>query len=95
MCYLDNRWIFRETKEKVRARKEEGCTTVEMECSALAACAKFRNVKFGQFFFTADILAEVEAYDERAWGDQSLKPALLLSARISQQNYKILCCIYW
>lgn len=41
--------FYRETKEKVKGRKEEGCTTVEMECSALAACAKFRNVKFSQF----------------------------------------------
>lgn len=77
--------FFRETKDKVKARREEGCTTVEMECSALAACAKFRNVKFGQFFFTADSLAETEAYDERAWGDRSLLPALLLSLDIAAE----------
>ena len=31
--------FFRETKEKVAYRKSEGCSVVEMECSALAACA--------------------------------------------------------
>lgn len=75
--------FFRETKEKVRARKEEGCEVVEMECSALAACAKFRKVKFGQFFFTADSLGTIEKYEERGWGEESLKPALLLSLDIA------------
>lgn len=32
--------FFRETKEKVAYRKSEGCAVVEMECSALAACAE-------------------------------------------------------
>lgn len=75
--------FFRETREKVRMRKEEGCTTVEMECSALAACAKFRGVRFGQFFFTADSLAEAEKYSERDWGEASLEPALLLCLDIA------------
>lgn len=77
--------FFRETREKVRARKAEGCTTVEMECSALAACAKFRGAKFGQFFFTADSLGELENYEERSWGEESLKPALLLSLDIAAE----------
>ena len=33
--------FFRETKDKVLARRQEGCTVVEMECAALAACALF------------------------------------------------------
>ena len=36
--------FYRETPEKVAYRKEEGCAVVEMECSALAAVAQFRNV---------------------------------------------------
>lgn len=75
--------FYRETKEKVLARRQEGCAVVEMECSALAACAQFRGVKFGQFFFTADCLAQVEQYDERDWGEQSLRPALMLSLEIA------------
>lgn len=77
--------FYRETKEKVQKRREEGCMTVEMECSALAACAKFRKVKFGQFFYTADCLGEVEAYDERSWGEDSVEPALMLSLEIAAE----------
>lgn len=56
---------------------------MEMECAALAACAQFRGAKFGQFFFTADCLAQVEAYDERTWGQQSWEPALILALDIA------------
>lgn len=35
--------FFRETEEKIRRRREEGCTLVDMEASALAACARFRK----------------------------------------------------
>ena len=42
--------FFRETKEKVAHRKSEGCSVVEMECSALAACAAFRSATGGCFF---------------------------------------------
>ena len=34
--------FYRETKEKVAYRKQEGCEVVEMECAALAACASLR-----------------------------------------------------
>ncbi len=75
--------FFRETKKKVLARRNEGCSCVEMECSALAACAKFRGVKFGQFLFTADSLHAVDAYDERGWGMNSLRPALEIAIEIA------------
>ena len=39
--------FFRETKEKVAYRKSEGCAVVEMECSALAACADFQRGNLG------------------------------------------------
>ena len=39
--------FFRETKEKVAYRKSEGCSVVEMECSALAAVSAFRGATFG------------------------------------------------
>ena len=70
--------FYRETKEKVEYRKSEGCSVVEMECSALAACAAFRNVTWGMILYTADTLADVERYDERNWGGDSYAYALRL-----------------
>lgn len=70
--------FFRETKEKVAYRKSEGCSTVEMECSALAACAAFRGVTWGMLLYTADSLADVEQYDERNWGGNAYEYALHL-----------------
>ena len=46
--------FYRETKGKVAKRKSEGCLTVEMECSALMAVARFRNVVFGQYLAAGD-----------------------------------------
>lgn len=74
--------FFRETKEKVAYRKSEGCSVVEMECAALAACAQLRNVKFGQLLFTADSLANADAYDERDWGKDSMEKTLTLSLEL-------------
>lgn len=70
--------FYRETPDKIAYRKEEGCMVVEMECAALAACAEFRGIKFGQLLFTADTLANMDAYDERRWGEESLEKALLI-----------------
>ena len=70
--------FFRETRDMVEYRKAEGCSVVEMECSALFACAQFRQVTFGQILFTADTLANVEAHDDRGWGMDSLSTALRL-----------------
>lgn len=70
--------FFRETKEKVAYRKSEGCTVVEMECSALAACAVFRDATWGMILYTADSLVDVEKYDERNWGGNAYEYALKL-----------------
>ena len=70
--------FYRETREKVAYRKEEGCAVVEMECSALAACAQMRGAVWGQILFTADSLADVDKYDERNWGGDSFEYALTL-----------------
>ncbi len=59
--------FYRETEQMIAHRREEGCDVVEMECSAFAACANFRNIAFGQLLFTADSLAEVD-YQPRGWG---------------------------
>jgi len=58
--------FFRETADKVNHRKKEGCSVVEMECAALAACAEFRGIEFGQILFTADSLAAIDSHDSRS-----------------------------
>lgn len=70
--------FFRETADKVKYRVEEGCSVVEMECSALAACAKMRNIIWGELLYTADSLANVLEHDQRNWGEASLEMALKL-----------------
>ncbi|WP_391496374.1 nucleoside phosphorylase [Gardnerella swidsinskii] len=70
--------FFRETKGKVSSRKQEGCAVVEMECSALAACAQMREIVWGEILYTADTLHDVENYDERNWGGDSKAYALEL-----------------
>lgn len=58
--YLGKTWTtdapYRETRSKVEARKAQGAVVVEMECSAMTAVAQFRNVKFGQFLYSSDLL---------------------------------------
>lgn len=70
--------FYRETKEKVEYRKGEGCSVVEMECSALAACSSFRRADWEMILYTADSLADVEQYDERNFGGNAYEYALLL-----------------
>ena len=70
--------FFRETKEKVEYRRSEGCSVVEMECSALAAVSAFRDATFGMILYTADSLADVDKYDERNWGGNAYEYALTL-----------------
>lgn len=70
--------VFRETKEKIAYRKSEGCSVVEMEFSALAACAALRGAAWGMILYTADTLADVEKYDMRNWGGNAYEYALTL-----------------
>lgn len=58
--------IYRETKGKIKLRKEEGCRCVEMEVAALFAVAKFRNVEFAQILFSGDDLSG-DNWDQRGW----------------------------
>lgn len=70
--------FFRETKDMVDYRREEGCSVVEMECAGMAACAQFRGAKFGQLLYTADTLVG-QQHDERGWGLDFMDLALGLS----------------
>ena len=57
--------FYRETKAKMLKRKEQGCICVDMECSAAAAVAQFRDKELFQFFCAADNL-DGEVWDKRS-----------------------------
>jgi uridine phosphorylase len=61
---------YRETAQKVAARKAEGCLVVEMESAALIAVAQFRQVAFGQVLYGGDDLSGAE-WDHRHWQSQA------------------------
>lgn len=63
--------IYRETRDKVRARKKAGCSVVEMECAALAAVAEFRGVEFAQFLFADDNL-DAPSWEPRTMGENGM-----------------------
>jgi len=67
--------FYRETPEKLKRRKDQGAITVDMECSAMAVAANFRNIEFAQIFYAADNLAEEE-----------YQPRSMLSKDISCKN---------
>ena len=46
--------FYRETPDKISLRKEEGCSTVEMEAATFFAVAKFRGVNIGQILYGSD-----------------------------------------
>ena len=52
--------LFKETVNKMKSRKEKGCLAVDMECSAIMAVAKARNVEGYQFLYTDDTLDSIE-----------------------------------
>ncbi len=57
---------YRETKEKVRRRREQGAICVEMECAGMQALCDFRGTEFFQFFYAGDNL------DHSTWEPRSL-----------------------
>lgn len=60
--------FYRETREMVDYRRQEGCKVVEMECAAMAAVAEFRGKIFGQLLYSGDILTgNADDYDDRDW----------------------------
>lgn len=62
--------FYRETPEKIKRRKQQGCICVDMECSANAAVAKFREKDLIQFFYAADNL-DAEEWDVRSLSNHS------------------------
>lgn len=62
--------FYRETKNKMKLRKEEGCLAVEMECSAFCAVAEYRDVIFGQMLYSGDDIS-CEEWNSRSEADRS------------------------
>jgi uridine phosphorylase len=62
--------LYRETPERVKQRRAEGCITVEMEAAAFFAVAQFRGVMFAQILYGGDNL-DSELWDSRLWNRQS------------------------
>ena len=65
--------FFRETRNNMQKRKDEGCLTVEMECASIMAAGQFRGVEVYQYLYAADNL------DAAEWEIRSLGEELLLS----------------
>ncbi len=61
--------VFRETRAKIQARREEGALVVEMEAAALFAIGAFRNVLVAQLLYAGDNVGG-ETWDHRDWGMQ-------------------------
>ncbi len=69
--------FYRETPAKVARRRDQGCITVEMEASAMFACAAFRGVAYGQLLYAGDDVSAAE-WDHRDWqGQESARERLL------------------
>lgn len=57
---------YRETRDKIARRREEGCLAVEMEAAGMMAVAQFRGVAFAQVLYGGDDLSGPE-WDSRSW----------------------------
>lgn len=83
---MGNTWttdaLFRETPSSLVRRIEEGCITVEMECSALLALAQFRGVFFGQYLVAGDCVSE-KIWDRRLRSKIRVDLMKLVSAAMS------------
>jgi uridine phosphorylase len=71
--------LYRETREKMLARRAEGALTVEMEAAAFFAVAKFRRVPFGQILYGGDDLSGID-WDHRNWNRHQVRARLFALA---------------
>lgn len=80
--------LYRETHRNMRARKEDGCLTVDMECASIMAVGQFRNIEIYQFLYAEDNLDDL-VWDPRTMGkvprsadEMYLKIALEIAEKI-------------
>lgn len=57
---------YRETPNKIKKRKDEGCLVVEMEAAGMMAVAQYREVQFGQILYGGDNLSG-DKWENRGW----------------------------
>ncbi len=86
--------VYRETKNKIQKRKNEGCIVVEMECASCLAVAQFRKKGLVQFFYAADNL-DGDKWDPRGLFDGSHSmdvkvKILFLALKVAENLYKSL-----
>ncbi len=58
--------FYRETKQKIKLRQEEGAILVDMEQSAMIAVSKFRKANYGAILYGGDDLTK-DKWDNRDW----------------------------
>lgn len=68
--------IYRETADKVKKRKEEGCKAVDMEAAAFFAVAKHRGVRFGQLLYGGDDVSGDGDWKDREWRKHQVREKL-------------------
>lgn len=69
--------IYRETPDKVRRRRDEGCAIVEMEAAALFAVARFRGVRLAQILYGGDDVSGLGDWDHRGWDAHAVRAELV------------------
>lgn len=67
--------FYRETEKNMKARKLEGCLTVDMECASIMAVSEFRGIEAYQFLYAEDNL------DASQWESRSM-------GRLSQNEFE-------
>ncbi len=69
--------FYRETRQRILARKKEGAKIVEMEQSGCIAVAQFRNVKYGAIIYGGDDVS-AQVWDSRSWRSrESIRSSLV------------------
>lgn len=61
--------LYRETKSRILARKNEGAKIVEMEQAGCIAISQFRNIDFGGIIYGGDDVSQ-EIWDNRNWSSR-------------------------
>jgi len=64
--------FYRETKGKIALRKSQGCISVEMECAAYLASAKYNDVQFGQILYAGDCIGD-EMWHNKRWKSKTMR----------------------
>ncbi|MER7008735.1 nucleoside phosphorylase [Dactylosporangium sp. NPDC000555] len=73
---------LRETPARIRARRDEGCITVEMETAAFLTVAAFRGVRLTQYLYAGDDVSG-STWSHRNWTSSSGVRAGLLDLALA------------